>query len=149
MLQAALSTIELRRVFRAPRERVFRAWAEPEALKKWWCPNGWAPLAVAVNLRVGGAFHIGMLNLGTGVEVAVCGQFLEICPPERLQFTWRWIGAFAALPETLVTLDFVEFAGGTELILRHERFADAGTRQQHRTGWMFACGRLDRSLTAL
>ena len=40
-----------------------------------------------------------------GRGVSVSGQFLEVRPPERLVYTWRWEGAFAEMPETLVTLE--------------------------------------------
>ena len=143
------AAIELRRRFRAPRERVFAAWTQPEALKKWWFPAGWLPLAVELNLREGGAYKFAMYQPATGMKIAVSGRFLEIRPPERLRFSWRWSGAFDDMPETLVTVDFVEFPGGTELILRHEPFIQTGERLQHRSGWMVACGRLDRSLAPL
>jgi uncharacterized protein YndB with AHSA1/START domain len=140
------AAIVLRRRFRAPRERVFAAWTKPEALKKWWFPAGWLPLAVELDVRDGGAYRLAMRQPVTGMHIAVSGRFLEVRAPERLRFSWRWSGAFDELPETLVTVDFVAFPGGTELILRHEPFIEAGDRHQHHTGWMIACGRLDRSL---
>lgn len=84
----------------------------------------------------------------TGTEVAVCGEFLEVRPPERLRYTWRWDGAFAGMPESVVTVEFAQSEGGTELSLRHDGFAEAAARQRHRTGWIVACNRLDRSLFA-
>ncbi len=51
------------------------------------------------------------------------------------------------MPETLVTVELQESDGDTVLTLRHENFADAATRQQHRSGWISACDRLDRMMT--
>jgi uncharacterized protein YndB with AHSA1/START domain len=138
--------IELQRRFRAPPERVFRAWTQPQALKQWWCPSGWVPAEIEVDLQVGGVYRIGMSRPDTGADVCVCGEFLEVRPPERLVYTWRWEGAFEQAPETLVTVAFVEYPGGTELSLRHENFADFGIRHQHRSGWIAACERMDRIL---
>ena len=138
--------IRVRRYFRAPPEAVFRAWTQPDALKKWWCPNGWRATAIAVDMRVGGAYRITMRRAAADAEVSVCGRFLEIRPPGRLKYTWRWEGAFERVPETLVTVEFVPSGSGTELTLCHEKFGDAKVRQQHWIGWIAACNRMELSL---
>jgi uncharacterized protein YndB with AHSA1/START domain len=139
--------IHLRRRFRAPPEKVFRAWTQPEALKAWWCPSGWSATAIEVDLRVGGEYRIGMRRAGRGAEIAVFGHFLEVRPPKRLRYTWRWEGAFERMPDTSVTVEFVRSGRGTELTLYHENFDDAGIRQQHWIGWIAACNRLDLALS--
>ncbi len=139
--------VELRRSFRAPADRVFRAWTEPAALREWWCPPGWIASEVEIDLRVGGAYSIAMRRIDGPDEIAVFGRFLEIKPPERLVFTWRWQGAFAGAPESRVVLELRQSAEVTELVLRHEHFTDDGARHQHWSGWLAACGRLDRLLT--
>lgn len=142
---AALS-FELVRRFRASPERVFRAWTYPAALREWWCPPGWIAGDIAIDLRVGGAFRISMVRAEGGDPVAVCGQFLVVEPPLRLVFTWRWDGAFPELPETTVTLSLRGSEDDTVLILSHTNFVAPEPRQQHRTGWVAACNRLDRLL---
>ena len=138
---------ELQRRFRASPERVFRAWTQPVALREWWCPSGWMAGEIEVDLRVGGSYCIAM-NRGDGSgSVLVRGQFLDVRPPERLVYTWRWEGAFAQMPETLVTVELSGSADETLLRIRHENFADPGIRQQHRSGWIAACDRLDRLVT--
>jgi len=139
---------EIRRRFRCPRETLFRAWTQPEALRQWWFPSGWVAEAIELDLRVGGAYRLCMRRDRVGGRVSVRGHFLEVLPPERLKFTWRWEGAFELMPKTVVTVEFVEFAGGTELILRHERFTDSEIGRQHRSGWIGACARLDRAMMA-
>jgi len=138
--------IRLQRRFRSPREKVFRAWTRPEALKRWWCPNGWTPAEVQVDLRVGGTFRIGMRRLSGGAPVYVHGRFLEVTPPKRLIYTWRWDGAFERMPETRVTVEFLKIGRETDLVLTHENFSDIVLRHQHRTGWIAACDRMERIL---
>ena len=83
--------IELQRRFRASSERVSRAWTQPVALREWWCPAGWAAGEIKIDLRVGGLYRIAMVRGGdAGPGVSVSGQFLEVRPPERLVYTWRW-----------------------------------------------------------
>jgi uncharacterized protein YndB with AHSA1/START domain len=143
------SGFELQRTFRASPERVFRAWTQPAALREWWCPAGWVAREINIDLRVGGGYSIAMSRVdGSGTDVSVRGHFLEIRPPERLVYTWRWEGAFAEMPETLVSLHMLGSGNETRLTLRHDNFTDLNLRQQHRSGWMAACARLDRAVTA-
>ena len=143
--ETARIDIELQRRFRASPERVFRAWTQPVALREWWCPPGWIAGEIDIDLRMGGAYRIGMSRTGSvSAGISVSGHFLEVRPPERLAYTWRWEGAFAEMPETLVTLELRGSDNETLLTLHHDNFTDLGLRQQHRSCWVSACDRLDR-----
>jgi uncharacterized protein YndB with AHSA1/START domain len=139
-------TLRLERRFPAPREKVFRAWTQPEALKKWWCPSGWTPTEIEVDLRVGGSYRIGMRQRPGGSPVYVRGEFVEVRPPERLVYTWRWDGALADMRETRVTVEFRDAGQATEIVLTHENFPDPQAWHQHRMGWIAACDRMERIL---
>ena len=143
---AASAGLQLQRRYRASPERVFRALTQPAALREWWCPPGWIAGEIALDLRAGGAYRIAMKRLEDGKQVAVSGRFLEVQPPERLVYTWRWEGAFADLAETRVTLELQRAESETIVLLSHEDFSDPALLEQHRTGWIAACKRLDRLL---
>src|SRR4051794_18776330 len=87
-------TLRLWHRFEAPPERVFAAWTRPETLRRWWCPAGWHPANVEVELRVGGTYFISMYRESGTQPVAVRGRFLEVHPATKLVYTWRWEGAF-------------------------------------------------------
>jgi len=142
-------TFRLRRKFTAPRENVFRAWTDPELLKRWWCPDGWAPAEIEVDVRVGGAYRIGMRRNGGGRPIYAYGSFLEVQMPERLVYTWHWENAFEQMPQTRVTVHFVESGGATEVVLIHDQLPEIGICLRHRSGWLAAWERLERSLRAL
>ena len=109
------TTLQLSRTFNAPRERVFRAWTEPEALKKWFGPGDYVTPHVEMDFRVGGKFRILL-----GVPY-LHGVFREIIPPERLVFTHRFEGGEEEQQgETQVTVEFFDRDGATELVLTHE-----------------------------
>jgi uncharacterized protein YndB with AHSA1/START domain len=146
---AAGRAIELQRRFRASPDRVFRAWTDPAALREWWCPPGWIAGDIEIDLRAGGSYRIEMHRIGGGERIAVRGEFLELIPPRRLVYTWRWEAAFAEMAPTLVTVEIDGSPDGTLLTLRHDDFADPGIREQHRTGWIAACNRLDRLVTPI
>jgi uncharacterized protein YndB with AHSA1/START domain len=137
-------TFRLKKRFEAPREKVFGAWTKPEALKQWWCPEGWIPAEIEVDLRVGGAFRIGMRRLSGGMPVYVRGTFQEVLPPERLAYTWQWENAFEEMPQTRVIVQFTELGTATELQLIHENLPEIPVCLHHRIGWIAAFERLER-----
>ena len=139
----------LRRRFAASRQRVFSAWTDEAALRQWWCPAGWTPTEIEIDLRVGGMYRIGMRKAETGKTLSVTGRFLEVCSPELLIYTWHWDGAFEEMPETRVTVRFVEVDNGTEVILLHEHLPEIGVCLRHRAGWTAACERLETALVLL
>ncbi|MEK6709051.1 MAG: SRPBCC domain-containing protein, partial [Nitrospinota bacterium] len=70
-----------------------------------------------------------------GEVFTVHGEYKEVTPPSRLVFTWRWEQWDEAMWETLVTVEFRERGGATELALTHERFRDESMRDEHGWGW--------------
>ena len=126
------SSLEMRRRLPVPREEVYRAWTEPEQIRQWFCPVGFTVVESVVDLRTGGRYRVGMKSSDGKVHTTT-GVYQEISPPERLVYTWRWEDPDAL--DTLVTVEFRDLGTETELILRHERFADAARRDSHLGGW--------------
>jgi len=139
-------TLRLRRRFPRPPEAVFRAWTTPDILQRWWCPDGWTPAEIEIDLRIGGAYRLGMRRIEGGDPVYVRGHFLEISVPEKLIYTWKWENAFEQMPETQVTVKFIESAGATELELTQEPLPEIPICLRHRTGWVEAWQRLTEIL---
>jgi uncharacterized protein YndB with AHSA1/START domain len=70
------TTIRITRSFPSSRERVFRAWTNPEEIKKWWkIGEGWSLTIAEVDLRVGGEFRIGMRYSSGEATHLVKGNF--------------------------------------------------------------------------
>ncbi len=139
------TSFELRRTFSAPRGKVFRAWTDPEELKRWWGPDGYATPSAEVDLRVGGMYRLGMKKLPDGQIFYLTGAYREVRPPERLVYTWRW-EAEPELGETLVTVEFRDLGDATEVVVTHELFLSEKARQDHRKGWSGCLDRLARTL---
>jgi len=137
-------TLRLTRVVPARRDVVFRAWTDPEALRRWWVPfEGMTVPAAEVDLRPGGRYRLTMRN-AQGEEFHLSGVYREVRPPERLVYTWRWDGTDDG--ETLVTVDFEASGARTLLHLTHERFPDDAVRDRHGAGW---AGVLDRLVATM
>lgn len=138
------TTLQVHRTFAASREKVFRAWTDPEMLKKWMAPaDDFAVPTVEVDLRVGGRYRIVMRGPDGKDNIAV-GAYREIQPPERLVFTWTWEGS--GMPDTLVTIELRAQGESTEVVLTHERFPTAETCEHHKQGWVACLTRLAKAL---
>jgi uncharacterized protein YndB with AHSA1/START domain len=80
--------IEITRLFDAPRERVWRAWTEPDELVAWWGKRGWTAQrdSLTMDLRPGGRFRVVSVSDEDGREQVTEGIYAEIAEPERLSF---------------------------------------------------------------
>ena len=55
-----LKELVITREFDAPRERVWKAWTDPEMVKRWWGPEGFTAPSIMIDLRVGGRYIFAM-----------------------------------------------------------------------------------------
>ena len=78
--------LEIVRFVAAPREKVWRAWSNPDTLRQWWCPKPWVTEVRAFDFRNGGAFHTFMSGPDGGKSDNP-GLFLEVVPMERIVWT--------------------------------------------------------------
>ena len=142
---SAATTLQLKRIFKASREKVFKAWTDPKQMKQWIIPqDGFSVPHAVVDLRVGGKYRIEMLS-PEGICHTAVGKYLEIAVPERLVFTWFWENR-PEEGETLVTIEFYEQDGSTEVVLTHELFQNEAVRNDHSKGWSGALGQLTKFL---
>ena len=85
-----LGELTITRVYKAPREMVFRAMLEPEHLTHFWGPTGVdTPLEhIVVDPWAGGRFETTMVPEGASVEdgFVMRAVFVEIVEPERIVF---------------------------------------------------------------
>jgi uncharacterized protein YndB with AHSA1/START domain len=143
----APTAVRIARRLTAPREKVFRAWTDPQAIARWFAPSeDFRTTVFALDLRPGGSYRIEMLEGDKPHRVA--GRYVEIRPPEKLVFTWKWENEPAHVGESLVTIELFDRDGATELVLTHERIADPASRDEHEKGWGGCLTRLETFLSA-
>lgn len=135
------TSLRVSRVIGTDRETAFRAWTEAEQMKRWAAPEGGTVTDAASEVKVGGRYRIAMVTADGGEHVAV-GEYREVKRPSRLVYTWDWEGD-GAMGDTLVTVEFNEVDGGTEVVLLHERFPNAEARDNHTVGWESCLNRLE------
>src|SRR5687768_12551343 len=76
-------TVQITRVFDAPRERVFAAWAQAKHLAGWFGPKGFTMPSCEADARPGGVFRVCMRS-PEGKDYWVRGEYREVVAPERL-----------------------------------------------------------------
>jgi len=130
--------------FAAPRELVFRAFTEPRLLEQWFCPSPEVALRVEqCDVRPSGKFRLIFYFPGNRV-VPVIGEYQTVKVPEKLVYTWTWEDPDPwAGVVTLVTVDFRDLDGGTDVVIHHSRFTTQEMKQMHEAGWPPALSRLD------
>lgn len=151
------------RIIDAPRELVFRAWTEPERVKRWWGPKGFTSPVSKIDLRVGGVY-LNCMRSPEGQDFWSKGVFREIVAPERLVMTDSFAdkegntvpashyGLGEGFPlEMLITVTFEEHEGKTRLILRHSGIGgiSATDRDNMQQGWNQSIDKLAEYLADL
>jgi len=108
------NTIRLHRVFRAPPDRVYKAFLDPEAMAKWLPPNGFTGKVHHMDAKVGGTYKMSFTNFNSGNSHSFGGKFLELVPGERLRYTDQFDDP--NLPgEIMVTIVLKKVSVGTEI----------------------------------
>ena len=107
--------IVMTRVFDAPRELVFRAYTDPEAIPLWWGPRRLTTTVVEMDVRPGGAWRFVQRD-ADGNEYGFHGVYREIVPPERVVSTFEFEGMPGHVAVDTVTLE--EHDGKTTLTTR-------------------------------
>jgi len=138
-------TLAMMRVLDVARAVVFRALTEPEELAMWWGPNGFTTPSAVIDLRVGGHYRFGM-QPPEGELFYLTGEYLEVEPPARVTYTFRWEDPAPGDQETVVTLSLAELGESTELSLTQGPFATEDRRALHHDGWTDGFQRLERAL---
>jgi uncharacterized protein YndB with AHSA1/START domain len=81
------NAIRLHRVLRAPVDRVYRAFVDPDALVKWMAPHGFTAKVHHIDAKIGGTYKMSFTNFTTGQAHSFGGKYLQITPNEHLFYT--------------------------------------------------------------
>jgi len=112
--------ILITREFDAPRELVWRAYTEPDLVRRWWHANRGEMTICDIDLRVGGSWRYVMAT-PEGFEVAFHGEYRELVPHERIVTT----EVYEPVPdaEAVDTVEFSEVDGRTTItmVVQHQR----------------------------
>jgi len=127
-------TIQLHRVLRAPAERIYRAFLDPDAMVKWLPPNGFTGKVHQADVKVGGTYKMSFTNFTTRKSHSFGGTYLELKPHERIRYTDKFDDP--NLPgEMQTTIELKEVSCGTELKVTQEGVPAAIPAEACYLGW--------------
>jgi uncharacterized protein YndB with AHSA1/START domain len=135
---AADQEVLITRIFEAPRERVFRAWTDPDEVAKWFGPgNVETPRdRIRIDLRVGGRYELTMVH-ANGREFALGYEIVELVEPELLVLRSDPMPQ-AGMPEpTLVRVELHDHGAKTRMTLSDLPYPPEA-RGQAEAGWSVA-----------
>ena len=127
-------TVRLHRVLKAPPDKVYRAFLNPDAMAKWIAPFGFTCAVHHMEPKVGGTFKMSFTNFTTGKGHSFGGEYLELVPNERLHYTDKFDDP--NLPGVIkVTVTLKKVMCGTDLNVTQEGIPDVIPVEMCYLGW--------------
>jgi uncharacterized protein YndB with AHSA1/START domain len=130
---AADRQVLITRIFDAPRERVFRAWTDPDEVAAWYGPEHFETPRerIQIDLRVGGRYELTMVERGGGAEFAIGYEIVELVEPERIVLRSDPMPEMGMHEPTITCVELHDLGGRTRMTLtdgpyRESRHAEAG-----------------------
>jgi uncharacterized protein YndB with AHSA1/START domain len=136
--------VEIRRLLRAPPEKVFAAFADEALVAQWLRPSPDVKLTVlAFDFRPGGAYRFAY-DVSVDLRMVVGGVFRSIEAPSRIVFSWliEPPDEHAGI-DSEVTVQLASRGTSTELTIRHAKFDRADADMRHDQGWRGALDLLE------
>ena len=136
------TAVQIKRSFKAPREKVYKAWTDAGALSQWFRPSDQHQTIIEkLDVKEGGKYRIIMKD--PNARHPLVGEFLQVKPEEKLVYTWLWEDE-PAHGISRVTVEFFDHGDSTEVILTHEMLPNEVERQKHSHGWNACVDRLEK-----
>lgn len=128
------NTVKLHRVLKAPAERIYKAFLDPDAMAKWLPPNGFTGKVHEMDATVGGKYKMSFTNFSNGQSHSFGGEYLELVPNKRIRHTDSFDDP--NMPgEMITTVDLREAIVGTEINITQEGIPEAIPPEACYLGW--------------
>ena len=128
------NTVRFQRVIRAPAERIYRAFIDPDAMCKWSPPHGFTGRVHEMDARVGGGYRMSFTQLSNGQTHSFGGRYLDLVPGELIRNTDRFDDE--GLPgEMITTVRLSTVSVGTEVQIEQAGIPDAIPTEMCCLGW--------------
>ncbi len=140
---ASEQTVLITRIFEAPRERVFKAWTDPDEVAAWFGPEQMeSPRErIHIDLRVGGRYEITMVPRGGGREFSIGYEIIELVEPELIVLRSDPMPEMGMHEPTVVRVEFHDHGSKTRMTLSDGPMPSEG-RGHAEAGWNAALDKL-------
>jgi uncharacterized protein YndB with AHSA1/START domain len=139
-MAAADQEVRITRIFEAPRERVFRAWTDPDEVAAWYGPESFdTPRErIHIDLRVGGRYELTMVQRG-GSEFAIGYEIVELVEPELLVLRSDPMPEVGVHESTMTRVELHDLGGRTRMTLTDGPYTESAHAE---AGWRGALDKL-------
>jgi uncharacterized protein YndB with AHSA1/START domain len=145
-----MSSTRIRRHVNAPREAVYRAILDANAVATWMVPDGMTSHVRAFDPREGGSFRISLTYdapTGTGKSSAHTdthhGRFVKLVPNEQVVEVVEFETADPSLRgEMTITFTLVDADGGTDVLAVHDDLPSGVSPADNELGWQSSLAKL-------
>lgn len=139
----ANNSVTLHRVLAASPEKVFRAFADADAMASWLPPYGFVCKVHHMNFEFKGTFKMSFTNFTTGNSHSFGGDYLEIVPNELIRYTDKFDDP--NLPgEMITTVRLRKVSCGTEINIVQEGIPSAIPAEMCYLGWQESLEKLKK-----
>jgi uncharacterized protein YndB with AHSA1/START domain len=109
-------TLRLSRVIKAPPERIYQCFLDPDAYAKWLPPHGFTGKVHKMEPKVGGAFRMSFSTIDRKWTHFFGGTYGELVPNKRIVHTDRFETDDPSMQgEMTVTIELTKVPGGTRI----------------------------------
>jgi uncharacterized protein YndB with AHSA1/START domain len=139
--------VAITRSFDAPRQLVFEAWTDPDQVARWWGPDGFhaPPETVEIDLRVGGRYHLDMVQDKTGAQFPLRYEIVELVAPELIVLKSEPMPEMGMHEPTITRIELHDDGGTTRMSLTDGPYTVSGHAER---GWIAAFNKLDELVRA-
>lgn len=140
----------LTRLIDVPREKLFRAWTEPELVKQWFVPAPWTIARAEMDVRPGGRSLV-VMRSPEGQDFPNHGVYLEVVKNEKIVFTDAYTEAWQPSEKPFFTgiITFEEEGGKTRYTARALHWTAAAREEHEKMGFHEGWGICADQLAAL
>ena len=140
-VETAAEQVVITRIFEVPRERVFKAWTDPDDVAAWFGPEHFdTPREqIRIDLRVGGRYELTMVQRGGGAEFAIGYEILELVEPELIVLRSDPMPQVGMHEPTVTRVELQDLGGRTRMTLTDGPYPES---RHAEAGWIAAFDQL-------
>jgi uncharacterized protein YndB with AHSA1/START domain len=140
-MAASNQQVLITRIFDAPRERVFRAWTDPDEVAAWYGPEHFDTPRERIHIdpRVGGRYELTMVQRGSGAEFPIGYEIVELVEPELIVLRSDPIPEMGMHQPTITRVEFHDHGAKTRMTLTDGPYPEI---RHAEAGWSAAFDKL-------
>jgi uncharacterized protein YndB with AHSA1/START domain len=138
---AADQEVLITRIFEAPRERVFKAWTDPDEVAAWYGPEQFDTPRdrIRIDPRVGGRYELTMVERGSGAEFTIGYDIVELVEPELIVLRSDPMPEMGMHQPTITRVELQDLGGRTRMTLTDGPYTES---RHAEAGWSAAFDKL-------